>query len=336
MSERVTIRTVAARAGVSKSLVSLVLQGSPHVSPAKRGAVEQAMAELDYRPNLLARSLSGSRTGLVGVLLDDLRNPWFVDCLEALRDALHEQGRHTLLAAAGGGQGIDSAAVPSFRELRVDGLVVVGTVPGAQDLLRAARLPTVVAGNRDVDLPGVDVIANDDLTGAQLAVQHLVDLGHRRIAHLAGRFGVAADLRAQGYRAAMADHGWGDLVRVETADASESSAYSAAVRLLDADPDRRPTAIVAANDLSAIAAQSAALDRGLRVPDDVSIVGYDDTWLASLRAVALTSVDNANAEVGRRAAAAFDARIADPDRPATLELLTPTLRVRGSTGIPPA
>lgn len=335
MSERVTIRTVAARAGVSKSLVSLVLQGSPHVSPAKRAAVEQAMTELDYRPNLIARSLSGSRTGLVGVLLDDLRNPWFVDCLEALRDALQGQGRHTLLAAAGGGHGIDSAAVPSFRELRVDGLVVVGSVPGAQELLRTAGLPTVVAGNRDVDLPGVDVIANDDLVGVRLAVQHLVDLGHRRIAHLAGRFGVAADLRAAGYRAAMADHGWTDLIRVETADASESSAYAAATRLLDHDPAHRPTAIVAANGLSAIAAQSAALDRGLRVPDDVSIVGYDDTWLASLRAVALTSVDNANAEVGRRAAAAFDARIADPDRPAALELLTPTMRVRGSTG-PPA
>src|SRR6476620_7270983 len=175
-----TIRTVADRAGVSKSLVSLVLRGSPNVSDAKRLAVQQAIDELGYRPHAIARQLTERRTNMVGVLLNDLRNPWFIDCLEGLTSVLHEQGLRTLLADGRMDRPNNDSLLEGFLELRVDRLVLVGTM---------SSLPTGVAASRDISLPKVDVIANDDWIGTQLAVNHLADLGHTRIAHLAGSLG---------------------------------------------------------------------------------------------------------------------------------------------------
>lgn len=328
-----TIRTVAGRAGVSKSLVSLVLRGSPHVSPAKREAVRQAMDELDYRPNAIARQLTAQRTQTVGLLLNDLRNPWFVDCLEGITTVLDEHGYRCLLADARVDRRADEALLRSFLEMRVDGLVLVGSMPSTPSITAAASaVPTVVAAGRDIVLPRVDVIANDDRVGTTLAVEHLIELGHRRIAHLAGGHGAVARLRRDAYIAVMTERGLADQITVEPGDATEEGGYRAAVRLLGR-PDR-PTAVFAVNDISCIGAMSAVAELGLRVPQDVSMVGYDNTSLAQVRHLWLTSVDNANIEVGRRAARALLQRIAEPARAATEQLLRPTLRVRGSTAAP--
>src|SRR6478752_7550924 len=162
-----TIRTVADRAGVSKSLVSLVLRGSPNVSDAKRLAVQRAIDELGYRPNAIARQLTERRTNMVGVLLNDLRNPWFIDCLDGLIAVLHESGLRTLLADGRLDRRTDDSLLQGFLELRVD------------------------------------VVANDDWIGTELAVNHLIELGHRRIAHLAGSLGAVAELRRRRYLATM-------------------------------------------------------------------------------------------------------------------------------------
>ncbi len=328
-----TIRTVAERAGVSKSLVSLVLRDAPHVSPAKRAAVRAAMDELGYRPNAIARQLTTKRTHSIGLLLNDLRNPWFVDCLEGLAGVLNEHGYRCLLADARVDQGADEALLRGFLEMRVDGLVLVGTMPSTPAILSAAAaVPTVVAAGRDIVLPRVDVIANDDRVGTTLAVEHLIELGHRRIAHLAGRHGAVAGLRRSAYLATMTAHRLADEIVVEPGDLTEEGGYRAAIRLLGRTD--RPTAVFAVNDISCIGALSAAHELGLRVPQDVSVVGYDNTSLAQIRHLWLTSVDNANAEVGRRAARALLRRMADPGRPAEEQLIRPTLRVRGSTAPP--
>ena len=183
---------------MSKSLVSLVLRGSPHVSPAKRAAVQQAMDELGYRPNAIARQLTEQRTHMIGVLLNDLRNPWFVDCLEGLTSVLHEHGTCALLADGPVGPADRRIAAAGFLEMRVDGLVLVGAMSSTPAIAEAAAtVPTVVAAGRDIVLPRVDVIANDDWIGTALAVEHLIGLGHRRIAHLAGTLGAVAELRRQ-------------------------------------------------------------------------------------------------------------------------------------------
>jgi DNA-binding LacI/PurR family transcriptional regulator len=326
-----TIRDVAARAGVSKSLVSLVLRGADGVRPAKRAAVMTAIEELGYRPNAAARSLSERRTRTVGVLLNDLRNPWFVELLDGLNSRLYDSGLHTLLADGHLNRRLGEDLTRTFTELRVDGLVAVGTLQDPQALRTAAgQIPTVVVGTREPVLPGVDIVANDDEHGARLATEHLIGLGHRHIAHIAGH-GAVGELRRRSFEATMREHGLADTAFVEQGDLTEEGGYRATVRLLSRP--RRPTAVFAVNDMSCVGALSAAEESGLRVPRDLSLVGYDNTYLSRLRHLWLTTVDNASHDVGRRAAQRLLDRIENPGRPGAVELAAPFLEVRGSSGV---
>ncbi|MFE2630962.1 LacI family DNA-binding transcriptional regulator [Streptomyces sp. NPDC059374] len=327
-----TIRDVADRAGVSKSLVSLVLRGSEQVRPEKREAVLRAVRELGYRPNAAARSLSEQRTRTVGVLLNDLRNPWFVDLLDGLNSLLHDNGLHMLLADARLNRRTGQDPAGPLLDLRVDGLVVVGTLPDPAALAEAAeRLPVVVAGAREPAPAGVDVVANDDERGARLVTEHLIGLGHRRIAHIAG-YGAVGELRRRSFEAVMREHGLADEAVVESGDMTEEGGYRATVRLLSGA--RRPTAVFAVNDICAIGALSAAEESGLRVPRDLSVVGYDNTSIARLRHVWLTTVDNAGYEVGRRAARCLLDRFAGTGGAGGVQLAGPALEIRGTTGRP--
>ncbi|MFJ8357982.1 LacI family DNA-binding transcriptional regulator [Streptomyces sp. NPDC093984] len=329
-----TIRDVAERAGVSKSLVSLVLRGSDQVRPEKRQAVLAAVEELGYRPNAAARSLSERRTRTVGVLLNDMRNPWFVELLDGLNSRLHDAGLRMLLADGHLNRRLGEDLTRTFTDLRVDGLIAVGTLPPSEALRQAAaRIPTVVAGAREPELPAVDIVANDDEHGARLATEHLIGLGHRRIAHIAGQ-GVVGALRRRSFETVMREHGLADSAIVEQGDLTEEGGYRAAIRLLSAR--RRPTAVFAFNDIACVGALSAAEELGLRVPRDLSLVGYDNTYLSRLRHLWLTTVDNGSHDVGRRAAGRLLDRIADPARPAELVLTTPALEVRGTTSGPSA
>ncbi|MFJ6569041.1 LacI family DNA-binding transcriptional regulator [Streptomyces sp. NPDC091292] len=330
---RPTIRTVAERAGVSKSLVSLVLRGSDQVRPEKREAVLRAMDELGYRPNAAARSLSEQRTRTVGVILHDLRNPWFVDLLDGLNSLLHDNGLHMLLADARLNRRIGQDLTRPFLDLQVDGLIAVGTLPDPAALgTAAARIPVVVAGTREPALHGVDIVAGDDEHGARLATEHLIGLGHRTIAHIAGHGAVGA-LRRASFEATMRAHGLSDGALVEPSDMTEEDGYRATVRLLSGA--RRPTAVFAVNDMASVGVLSAADELGLRVPRDLSVIGYDNTSISRLRHLWLTTVDNTGHEVGRRAARCLLDRFTDPDRPAEVRLTTPTLEVRRTTAPPP-
>ncbi|WOP39046.1 LacI family DNA-binding transcriptional regulator [Streptomyces sp. Li-HN-5-13] len=328
-----TIRDVAARAGVSKSLVSLVLRGSDSVRPEKRQAVLAAVEELGYRPNAAARSLSEQRTRTVGVLLNDMRNPWFVELLDGLNSRLYDSGLHVLLADGHLNRRLGEDLTRTFTELRVDGLVAVGTLQDPQALRTAAgRVPTVVAGSREPVLPGVDVVAGDDEYGARLATEHLIGLGHRHIAHICGR-GAVGELRRRSFEVTMRAHGLSGTAVVEQGDLTEEGGYRATVRLLSRP--QRPTAVFAVNDMACVGALSAAEESGLQVPRDLSLVGYDNTYLSRLRHLWLTTVDNASHDVGRRAAQRLLDRIDDPDGPRAVDLTVPFLEVRGSTGPPP-
>lgn len=380
-----TIRGVAERAGVSKSLVSLVLQGSPRVSAARRQAVLAAIEELGYRPNAAARSLAARRTHTVGVLLHDMRNPWFVEVLDGLNSLLQAHGLRMLMIDARLDRRAGQDFARTFQELRVDGIVIVGTLPDTDGLAEVAeRLPTVIAGNHEPRLPRVDLVANDDERGARLATEHLIALGHRRIAHIAGQ-GQVGELRRRGFEAAIRSHGLSASAVVESGDGTEEGGYRAAVRLfhpsrasgrpapgdppaghsIDGHPAvghpavghpavgdpaaerltavdpaaerpaaERPTAVFAFNDISGVGALSAAQELGLDVPADLSLVGYDNTYLARIRHLWLNSVNNASHEVGRRAARYLLDRMERPDAPAGQQLVPPELEIRGSTAPP--
>ena len=336
---RPTIHTVAERAGVSKSLVSLVLQGSASVSPEKRAAVQEAMRQLGYRPSATARRLRERRSHAIGVLVTDMRQPWYIEMVEGLNAVIAGHGLHMLLGDARLDAQVDGSVTRTYHEMGVDGLILAGSQP-LTPLIReiAAQVPTVATGSRDVDVPFVDAVANDDRAGGALATQHLLDLGHRRVACIAGSLPDApytvGRLRREGYEATMTAAGLSAEISVVETDITEEGGYRAAVRLLSSPTP--PTGLVCANDLVALGAAGAARELGLSVPDQLSIVGYDNSYIAGLRSIWLTSIDGAANAVGRQAANVLLARMGEPSRPAELVLVPPSLHRRGTTAPPPS
>jgi DNA-binding LacI/PurR family transcriptional regulator len=327
-SSRPTIYDVAAAAGVSKSLVSLVLRGSDRVSDASRAAVEKAIADLDYRPNKAASDLAAARTGHVGVLIDDYANPWFVDLLRGLGEVLGAAGYRLSV--------VDSATLPRAEDpvtgllsMRVDGIVVARDVPEA--LLGRAAPPLVIAGTRTNSPSGIDAVANDDILGARLAVEHLLGLGHRAIAHLAVAGG-AGEAREASFLATTRSAGAQGIVSDRRDHASERAGFEDALRLLTAHPE--VTAIFAANDVMAIGALGAALELGLDVPGRLSVVGYDNTELARTRLIDLTTVDDVSYDVGVQTARLLLARMSGDEAADVQRTLEPALVVRGTTARP--
>ncbi|HEX2158982.1 MAG TPA: substrate-binding domain-containing protein, partial [Actinomycetes bacterium] len=193
-------------------------------------------------------------------------------------------------------------------------------------------LPVVVVGARAEGLARADAVRSDDAAGMELVVDHLVERGHRRIAHLGGAGGAVASERAAGYRTAMTRHGLADEIVVQACDFSEDGGYRAAAALLGR---RRPaTALAAVNDLAAVGAMSAAADAGLDLPAGLAVTGYDDTFLAELRQISLTSVNPDSAGMGELAARRLLERIASPDRPGVEHLVAPRLVIRASSAQP--
>lgn len=319
-----TIYDVAARAGVSKSLVSLVLQRSPRVSQQRREAVLKAIQELDYRPSTAAVSLAGTRSRTIGVVLDDFRNQWFVDLLTGLREALQDQGHRLVVADRFLNTGLDVSPVEGFLSMRVEGIVIAGEPD--TDLAIPASMPVVVAGGR-ATLPRADTVANDDRAGGAMAAAHLLALGHTSLGFI-GASSAASDERRTGFSAGV--DGKAEVATVVLpGEPTEGAGSRALAQLLDAHPG--VTAVFAANDVMALGALSELAERGLRVPEDVSVIGYDDTPLAATRYVGLTSIDDRSVEIGRGAGERLLARIADPTLAAAEVLVEPRLVARRTT-----
>jgi len=329
-TRRPTIYDVATEAGVSKSLVSLVLRGSTQVSPARRAAVEAAIDRLRYQPSHAAAALAGHRTRTVGVVLDDYRNLWFVPLLDGIQETLAPLGYRVTVAASTVNAHVELTPMHGFSSLRVEG-VIVATEPTAE--MQSVRgLPVVIAGRRQAKIRGSDIATNNDHGGGRLATEHLLELGHRQIAHLSGAGG-AARARERGFRAAMKAAGLAPVVLGHDAGTTEQDGFETAGTVLDARPEI--TALFAANDLMAFGAAAAARDRGLDIPRDLSLIGYDDSPIAASYLLQLTTVDGRSHAVGVAAAQALLARIDDPTRPPQTTLIDPQLLVRHTTQPPP-
>ena len=332
MAGRPTIHDVAARAGVSKSLVSLALRGSPSVAPASRAAILQAAEELGYRPNAAARSLAARASRTVGVLVLDLHNPVFAEVLDGVLTGVRTRGYSTLVVTGGLDPALQEAELGTLLEFQVEGLVLVShRMPPAVVRRMAAETPTCVITRRDVTGPGIDTVANDDRAGARMAVEHLIALGHRRITHVNGGSDPVSSVREAGYREAMTAAGLEAQIDVVTGSLDDAGGHAAALSALAAPERSRPTALFVANDFAALGAMAAAAETGLRVPDDVSVVGYDGVRLGALRSVGLTSVAQPLGEMGRLAAEHLFDRIDGSRTRARHTLLEPELVVRSST-----
>lgn len=327
-----TIVDVARRAGVSKSLVSLVLRGSPNVSDEKREAVTRAVREIGYRPNAVARSLVRRRSYVIGVMVSDLHNPYFTEVIDGVEAAAREAGYHALFNSGGRTAGGEADAIDTLLQQRTDGVVMAGTVLEAGRIAQVAAAVPVVVVARSVRSAALDSITNDDRMGGRLAVDHLVSLGHRAIAHVDGGSGAGAPQRRSGYLEAMRAHGLGSTARVVRGAFTEEGGRDGVHELLRGRG--RPTAIFVANDLAAVGALDALDRHGLRVPDDISLVGYDNIALAGLGHIDLTTIDQPRREMGESAVRLLLERRDDGRRRARHLVVPPAIVVRGSTGPP--
>jgi LacI family transcriptional regulator len=302
----VTIVDVARHAQVSTTAVSKVLRNAYGASPTMREKVRRAIDELGYRPFAGARGMRG-QTYTIGVMLPNIRNPFFPEILDGA----------------------------------MDGLVLIAPVSSRSHLEYVAGIvPTVVVG-RHGHSTVYDTVAGDDLAGALLLVDHLVGLGHRRIAHIehleTDRTRIVEmpnAVRAEGYRRAMRAHGLEGHIDIVSTTYTQEGGYLGARQLLDRPRDRWPTAIFAGADIVAMGVLEALTEGGVSVPHDISVAGYDDTTFAAFGPISLTSVDQAGRLIGANTGRLLLERIADRHRTTAQVRLSPTLRARRTTAPP--
>jgi LacI family transcriptional regulator len=335
---RATITDVAGHAQVSTTAVSRVLRNAYGVSPAMRDRVKAAIDELGYRPHAAARAMRG-RTFTIGVLLPHIRNPFFPEIVDGLVEQLADTDYQVIIVQGGETLKAETRAMDALVDRQVDGMLIVAPRSSKRHLQEVAEgTPTVVLGPHERSAV-YDSVFDDDDAGAELVVEHLIALGHRRIAHIgqkdAGRGRPAAVLqtiRAETYQRVMRDHGLADEIAIATTSYTEEGGYEGARRLLARSP--RPTAIFAGADAAAFGALAALHEAGLAVPSDISVAGYDNTAPARLANVSLTSVDQDGGTMGKTVGRLLVERI--EGRTASVRFsVTPTLVRRRSTG-PPA
>jgi DNA-binding LacI/PurR family transcriptional regulator len=327
---RPTMRDVAARVGVSQTLVSLVFRNAPGASAKTRELVFRAAAELGYRPDTAAQVLRRNRSRHIGVLFT-MRQPFDVDLVEAIYAAAERSGYRVVLGALGVGRD-DRQAVEELLAYRSEAMILSGTTIMAAQLARVAdQMPVVDIGRRFTG-DGVDVVRVADERGARLAVDHLVSLGHRSIVHIDGGDLPAAARRRRGYRQAMQRHGLRNEIRILPGDYTEESGATAGRHILQ--EERLPTAIFAANDRCAHGVLDTLTRARVDVPGRVSVVGYDDSDIARLSFINLTTVRQDATQMAEHAVQAIIERLDHGRIEAREIVLDPALVVRGTTRPP--
>jgi len=304
-AEVVTLEMVAQAAGVSSSTVSRILNGTAVVSEAKQQAVDAAIARLGFVPNPVARGLAGGRTLSVGVVTQSIDSPFYGVALRGIEDQLDQAGYSPLFVSGHWNASEEARCIDMLRSRRVDGIIVLtGRLADSALKACAKALPVVVTG-RTLKAPNLCSLDFDNFEGARLATHHLLALGHRRIAFISGDPAHPdATERLRGYRAALAAAAVEENPELIVPGLfHEESGLVAVGRLLDSR--QRFSAIFAANDQMALGACLGLQRRNLRVPHDVSVVGFDDLAMSRYALPPLTSVHNPAYELGQLAATAM-------------------------------
>lgn len=328
---RPTLDDIAARVGVSRGLVSVTLRGLPGAGEETTRRIHEAAAELGYVPDVAARALASRSSTTVGVLLNDLHNAFFADVLDGLRTGLGASG-FQVLVGIGTTLAEERGVLDHFRGYRMNGAVLMGPELREADIDAFGRTTATVVVGRLVRSREVDVITNDDRKGAVQAVEHLAGLGHVDIAHLDGpAVPGAGNARRRGYVDAMRRLGLERFVRTAGGGFSLRHGADGIDRLV---AERPPTAIFAGSDVVALGAIERLAELGVAVPDDISVVGYDNTTIAAQRRVGLTTVDQPRAEIGDLTGALLTERFDGRTDPRRL-VLAPKLVERDTTAVPP-
>ena len=327
-----TIKEIAEATGVHPSTVSRALD------PRKRHLVAEGVARriasqaqaLGYQPNRLAANLRTGRSDLIGVLLPDIANPVFAPILAGITETLSAEGYAPIVAEAGDAPSQQISFVETLLSQRVDGLILA-TVSQDDELVSFCirrGLPVILVNRSEARDRVASVVSDDDL-GMRLAVDHLVGLGHRKIAHVAGPLSTSTGaLRRDGFARAMSNHGLPGVVRESTGYTREAGAQAMAALV---DSGIRATAVVAANDLLALGVLDVLKELGLRCPDDISLVGHNDMPLMDVVSPPLTTIRIEHREMGRTAARMLVNAIRDGSAEIRHVVLRPELIVRSST-----
>jgi len=298
----VTSKDIAQRLKISQSTVSRALRGDPRVSPATTARVLEAARQMNYTPNLAARSLITRRTGTVGVVVSDITNPFYPELLDILHNELALAGYRTILFNERTDASVEQHVGDLVNGAAVDGIVYVSAILGAPLPGHGARDIPAVLVNRYIDSARVDFVVADNRRGGRLVAEAMVELGHRRIAIITGPENTTTSRdRERGFREQLEAAGSPlDETLRRVGQFTHASGYQWCLDLLAAEP--RPTAVFAANDVIAFGALDAARRVGIRVPAELSIVGFDDIDMAGWEGFNLTTVRQPLAEMGRAAA----------------------------------
>jgi DNA-binding LacI/PurR family transcriptional regulator len=339
VKKRATRNDVAARAGVSVAVVSYVLNDGPRpVTPETRAKVEQAIEELGYYRNELARSLRVQQSLTIGLITPDFLNPVYAEIAEAIQEICIPNGYLMLFVYSGSDPDREKELMHMFRAKQVDGVIVQPVISDPLEAikpLQQAKIPAVLLQH---DCPGVPCVVLTDVQGGQMATQHLLDLGHRRIGFIKGRLPSAAraEERLIGYRQALKAAGIepGPTLVIDS-EITQKAGYQAMQHLL-ALPEP-PTAVFNHNDVLAVGAMHAIRTAGLSIPGDVSVVGYDDTAGSAYLAPPLTTIRFSRREMGRQAAALLFRAIEQDENYEAVTVEVPVQWIqRASTGPPPS
>ncbi len=335
------IKDVASRAGVSIATVSNVINNRKPVSPELRERVCEAIEALNYEVNPVGRGLKSNRTNQVGVIVPFFNQVFFPAILRGIQEAGEKYGFQLLVFETGGNMEKERAHVRFLQHAWIDGIVLASFANreniSEREYIRSLghirngrkKIPVVTLENA-LD-PGLDAVAIDNEKAAARAVAHLLELGHKQIAHIAGPERLqTGKYRRIGFQNTLLEAGvHPDTRLIEEGDYSPSGGYRCAERLLE---KKLPfTAVFAANDQMAIGAMRAFMDRGLRIPEDVAVIGMDNNFPSTLTSPALSSIDIPKYEMGRQAMELLAARVENPERPPEVRSLDTKLIVRKST-----
>jgi LacI family transcriptional regulator len=330
----VTLKELAARAQVHPSTISRVANRDPglRIAPVTRQRIEALLRETEYRPNGIARGLKLRQTLVLAVVIPDITNPFFAALFRGVEDGASPRGYNVLLCNTDGSPQRQQSHLESLNARRVDGVILASSFLNDATVrwLRHQRIPYVLV-NRYSDAAHDPFVGSDDVVGGRIATAHLADLGHRRIGHLAGPATVSTGvLRQRGYLAALTERGLRtDRRLVVESGYTEEGGARAAEQLLALDD--RPTAIFAVTDMTAVGAFGVARRLGLRIPEDLAIVGYNDIPLASRIVPGLTTVHVPIHEFGSVAARLLLEQIETGELIQRRVIFNPELIVRGST-----
>jgi DNA-binding LacI/PurR family transcriptional regulator len=329
MNQKVTSIEVANRAGVSQSTVSRVFRNTgPNVSEKARIRVLKAAHELGYQPNAIARMMSTSQTNIVGIVMATITSPFYPYVLEKFLQQLQAIDRQALVFTASENQSVDDI-LPLVLQYQIDALIVTSATLSSDMVETCARNGTpVILFNRSIKDPNVSAVCADNIAGGRLVADVLLETGHRQLAFIAGIQNTSTSQdRERGFSEHLQQQGYVNCQRAQGHYTYESG-YRAAIELLEAPI--RPDAIFCANDIMALGAIDAVRASGLRIPQDVSIIGFDDIPMANWGAYQLTTISQEVDDMIDKTIELMQAKIDIPDSPARIERIAGKLKIRQS------